>query len=68
MKETTLNGEQPPNGDASPRGYLEAKGFWSWAYTLDHKRIGVMYLYTTLFFFLLGGVFALLIRIKLINP
>ncbi len=68
MKETTLNGEQPPNGDASPRGYLEAKGFWSWAYTLDHKRIGVMYLYTTLFFFLLGGVFALLIRIKLMFP
>jgi cytochrome c oxidase subunit 1 len=68
MRETTWNGEQPLNGDAPRRGYLEAKGFWSWAYTLDHKRIGVMYLYTTLFFFLLGGVFALLMRIHLMFP
>ncbi|HJX73460.1 MAG TPA: cbb3-type cytochrome c oxidase subunit I, partial [Candidatus Deferrimicrobiaceae bacterium] len=67
MRETTWNGERPRNGDA-PRGYLEAKGFWAWAYTLDHKRIGAMYLYTTLFFFLVGGVFALLIRIKLMFP
>jgi cytochrome c oxidase subunit 1 len=50
------------------RGYLEDKGFWSWAYTLDHKRIGVMYLCTTLFFFLLGGVFGLLIRLELLRP
>ena len=68
MRETIWNGEQPLNGDAPRRGYLEAKGFWSWAYTLDHKRIGVMYLYTTLFFFLLGGVFALLMRIHLMFP
>jgi len=53
---------------ASPRGYLEKKGFWSWAATHDHKRIGVMYLCTTLFFFLVGGVFSLLLRIKLLYP
>ncbi len=68
MRETTWNGGSQENGNASRRGYLEEKGFWSWAYTLDHKRIGVMYLYTTLFFFLVGGVFALLIRIKLMFP
>jgi cytochrome c oxidase subunit 1 len=68
MSETTWNGKPQGNGDISRRGYLEGKGFWSWAYTLDHKRIGVMYLYTTLFFFLVGGVFALLIRIKLMFP
>jgi len=68
MRETMWSGERPLNGNASPRGYLEEKGFWAWAYTLDHKRIGVMYLYTTLFFFLVGGVFALLIRIKLMFP
>ena len=68
MRETTWNGERPLNGNASPRGYLEARGIWAWFYTLDHKRIGVMYLFTTLFFFLVGGVFALLIRIKLMYP
>src|SRR4030067_2186402 len=68
MPETTWNGERPLNGNASPRGYLEAKGFWAWAYTLDHKRIGGMYLYTTLFFFLVGGGFALLMRVHLMFP
>jgi cytochrome c oxidase subunit 1 len=69
VTETTANGVALPlNGNGQSRGYLEEKGFWSWAYTLDHKRIGVLYLTTTLFFFLLGGVFALLIRIKLMYP
>ncbi|NJD63179.1 MAG: cytochrome c oxidase subunit I [Deltaproteobacteria bacterium] len=56
------------NGTDRPRGYLEARGFRSWALTLDHKRIGLLYLYTTLLFFLVGGVFALLMRIKLMYP
>ena len=69
MSETTWNGAgKALEGDGAPRGYLEEKGIRSWALTLDHKRIGVMYLYTTLFFFLLGGVFALLMRIKLMFP
>jgi len=50
------------------RGYLTEKGFRSWAYTLDHKRIGVMYMFTTLVFFLVGGVFGLLIRLELLKP
>lgn len=41
------------------------KGLRSWLTTLDHKRIGVMYLYTVLAFFLTGGIFALLIRLEL---
>jgi len=67
MTETTANGLAVPENGRS-RGYLDEKGFRSWALTLDHKRIGVLYLYTTLFFFLLGGIFALLIRIKLMYP
>jgi len=50
------------------RGYLTAKGFKSWACTLDHKRIGVMYLFTTLLFFFVGGMFAMLLRLKLMTP
>lgn len=50
------------------RGYLTGKGFRSWAYTLDHKRIGLLYLGTTMLFFLVGGVFALLLRLKLMYP
>lgn len=46
----------------------EKKGFWSWAATLDHKRIGVMYLVSIFFFFLIGGLFALLLRTELLTP
>jgi len=46
--------------------YLKhAKGLLSWLYTLDHKRIGVMYLIVTSVSLLLGGVFALLVRAEL---
>lgn len=48
--------------------YLSVKkGFFSWFYTLDHKRIGILYLFTVLIFFLIGGLFAILIRIILWN-
>jgi cytochrome c oxidase subunit I len=46
--------------------YLKAsKGLMSWLVTLDHKRIGVMYLISVSFAFMLGGVFALLVRLEL---
>jgi len=44
------------------------KGWKSWLLTRDHKRIGLMYLFAIMFFFMIGGVFALLIRIQLLTP
>jgi cytochrome c oxidase subunit 1 len=43
------------------------KGIWSWMTTVDHKRIGLMYLFSVLTFFLLGGIFALMIRMELFH-
>jgi cytochrome c oxidase subunit I len=43
-------------------------GFLSWALTLDHKRIGLMYLVGILTAFATGGILALLIRLHLWNP
>ncbi|HVI22167.1 MAG TPA: cbb3-type cytochrome c oxidase subunit I, partial [Myxococcales bacterium] len=40
----------------------------SWLNTRDHKRIGVMFLAAVLFFFLVGGIFALALRMKLLFP
>jgi len=40
----------------------------SWLLTLDHKRIGLMYLVSMTFMFVLGGIFAGLIRAELITP
>ena len=49
--------------------YLDAaKGWKNWAYTLDHKRIGVMYLIAVSLALLVGGIFAMLIRIELFAP
>ncbi len=44
------------------------KGIISWITTLDHKRIGVMYLMCVLGAFLLGGLAALLVRAELWTP
>jgi len=43
------------------------KGLWSWLTSLDHKRIGVMYFITVMIFFLIGGIFAMLIRTELLT-
>ncbi len=52
-----------------PSNYLNcSKGWKSWAFTLDHKRIGVMYLVGVLSAFLLGGIFAIIIRLELLTP
>mgnify|MGYP000914718586 CR=1 FL=1 len=52
-----------------PKNYLRhSSGFMSWAGTLDHKRIGIMYLIGTGLAFLAGGLFALLVRLHLWEP
>ena len=43
-------------------------GWWSWVTTVDHKKIGIMYCATALFFFILGGIQALIIRAQLAQP
>ena len=59
-----------PHGGIDPNeNYLIAgKGIWSWLSTLDHKRIGVMYLISVILAFFMGGMFALLIRLELLSP
>ncbi len=51
------------------RSYLNSEyGLKSWLLTLDHKRIGILYLIVTLFFFCIGGTMAALIRLNLLTP
>ncbi|MBM3789889.1 MAG: cytochrome c oxidase subunit I [Acidobacteria bacterium] len=40
----------------------------SWLLTTDHKRIALLYLITITLFFMVGGIFALLIRLELLTP
>lgn len=41
---------------------------WSWITTVDHKRIGILYLIGGGFFFIVAGLEALLMRIQLMFP
>lgn len=53
--------------------YLEPKGgffttVWDWATTVDHKKIGVMYLFAILTMFFFGGIAAIAVRTELLEP
>jgi cytochrome c oxidase subunit I len=57
------------HGAAEEPDYLRArKGVMSWLVTVDHKRIGIMYLVAVLSFFLIGGLLALAVRSELLMP
>lgn len=55
---------------AEPRtNYLNAgHTVKSWLLTLDHKRIGLLYLFSISAFFFIGGIYATLIRLELVTP
>lgn len=59
---------------AISRSYVsgEYSGLWawikSWLFTVDHKRIALLYLMSINVFFLLGGLAATVVRIELITP
>jgi cytochrome c oxidase subunit I len=55
--EVVLHGLTTP-----PRGWL------GWLTTTDHKKIGILYLFATFLFFILGGVEALIMRLQLAQP
>ena len=67
---TTLDTGQMQKPDLAPRdNYLtHTRGAWSWLFTLDHKRIGIMYLVCVLSAFFVAGIFALLVRTQLLTP
>ena len=59
-----------PTVEAPPiENYLTRDtGILSWLLTLDHKRIGLLYVACITFFFAVGGFFALLMRLSLLEP
>ncbi len=55
--------ERIPETHAPP-----ASGLYAWVTTPDHKRIGILYIVTTLVFFILGGIEAMALRLQLALP
>ncbi|BBM89940.1 hypothetical protein COTS27_01658 [Spirochaetota bacterium] len=68
VQETVAVGEKVPN-------YMTAhldEGLWpyikSWLTTVDHKRIGLIYMVLVAASFIAGGIFAFLVRLELLAP
>jgi cytochrome c oxidase subunit 1 len=51
-----------------PNYLNQEHGVWSWLLTVDHKRIALLYLASVTFFFFIGGLFALMVRLELLTP
>ena len=60
--------KDPGYPTASENYLTNSKGALSWLFTLDHKRIGVMYLIGVMTAFFAAGLLALLIRLHLFRP
>jgi cytochrome c oxidase subunit I len=57
------------SGQMAPVNYLTiAHGVRSWLLTTDHKRIGILYLWSILFFFVIATIAAAMMRIELLTP
>src|SRR6185437_2824222 len=57
------------NSAALPKNYItEDFSIRSWLFTRDHKRIALMYMGAITFFFLIGGLAALVMRLELLTP
>lgn len=58
--------------NTSQENYLEYrgrfKGLMGWLTSTDHKRIGLMYMYAIMFFFIIAAILGLLMRIEKIAP
>ena len=66
VEEVTEDGTHQPLGVYTrPKG---GNGWRDWVTTVDHKKIGILYCAAALFFFLIGGIEALLIRLQLATP
>ena len=66
---STATTVQDGTGPSGGTNYLNADyGIKSWLFTVDHKRIAILYLISVTFFFTVGSIFAGLVRLELLTP
>ncbi len=59
---------QTDGGHSDEHGLPPMSSIKRWLVTTNHKDIGLLYIVTSLFFLVMGGVLALLIRLQLWLP
>jgi cytochrome c oxidase subunit 1 len=52
----------------TPREFSFSETLYAWVATVDHKRLGLMYIVSALFFLVVAGVMAAVIRLQLAVP
>lgn len=57
-----------PSENPTQNFYTEERGLWAWLTTVDHKKIGLMFLGAVTLFFFVAGILALLLRTELLTP
>jgi cytochrome c oxidase subunit 1/cytochrome c oxidase subunit I+III len=65
---TTAFSPRPAAGAGTHDEADEERGVYAWIATVDHKKIGILYLLTSLVFFAIGGTEALVMRLQLARP
>jgi cytochrome c oxidase subunit 1 len=58
----------PPVTLHRPSYLADGYSLKSWLLTRDHKRIAILYMLSITLFFVLGGLFALMVRLELLTP
>ncbi|HKK11175.1 MAG TPA: cbb3-type cytochrome c oxidase subunit I [Bacteroidales bacterium] len=60
------------NEERTEKSYLEMetkyKGIFAWIFSTDHKRIGLLYLYSIAVMFIVGAILGLLMKFELVAP
>ncbi len=54
--------------EAQAREFSFSEALYSWVATVDHKRLGLMYVISALLFFVVSGIMAAVIRLQLMFP
>ena len=66
---TAVIDSAPPPVEHEGTNYINAEyGLLSWLFTIDHKRIAILYMISVTALFFVGGFFALLLRLELMTP
>ena len=69
MTSTTIDEAPYIDPTEGRRNYINDEyGALSWLLTKDHKRIAILYLFSVTLFFVVGGIFAFLMRLELLTP
>jgi cytochrome c oxidase subunit 1 len=68
LEPTPQAAPQPPSVEALPTYLTNPRGWKSWLFTTDHKRVAILYLCSVTLMFFIGGAAATLIRFNLLTP